>query len=329
MSGTSTNVPICHFPWAGLDFLVDADGSPVFIEANRASHMLGEYMQFFGNEKPFELVAGLMNRADGPPCLLWRRGDPLPDSDEDACFIGGHLSKYLDQPPVIGNVEDNQEPREEFMARDGRRLRPGSIFRWWYGLPWTYERSGVTVINPNCLWVTVRDKLHCSETLATAASFRVPRGFAVESAEDARRLLAEHRSLFAKGYVLKPRVGWGGHGVQVADAGDEPRAFGSSYLLSERILPERTDVRFWEARVFIMAGEYLGGLRHSGRSPLTNYWQGGIPGPLDDETTARLERPALEAVRLLDAAAEALHRLPQPPESPLAEVNYEGTGMNV
>ena len=84
--------PIRHYPWAGLDFLIDAEGAPVFIEANRASHMLGEYLRFFGNERPFELVAGLMNRAGGPPCFLWRRGDPFPDADEDACFIGGHLS---------------------------------------------------------------------------------------------------------------------------------------------------------------------------------------------------------------------------------------------
>jgi hypothetical protein len=329
LNGSSTHPPIRHYHWAGLDFLIDAAGAPVFLEANRASHMLGEYLYFFGNERPFEMVAGVMNRADGPPCLLWRRGDPYPDADEDACFIGDHLSKHLDRPPVIGNVEDNQEPREEFVARDGRRVRPGSIFRWWYGLPWTCERSGVAVINPNCLWVTVRDKLHCCETLAAAESFRVPRSFAVESAADVRRRLAENAPLFADGYVLKPRVGWGGNGVQVADAGDVPRAGGTNDMLSERILPPRIDGRFWEARVFVMAGEYLGGVRHSSRSPLTNYWQGGTAGPLDDETAALLERPALEAVRLIDAAAAGVHRLPHPPESPLTEVNYEGTGMRV
>jgi hypothetical protein len=318
-----------HYPWAGLDFLIDADGAPVFLEANRASHMLGEYVQFAGNERPFELVADVMNRAEGPACLLWRRGDPFPDADEDACFIGRHLSKHLDQPPVIGDVEDNHEPRDELTARDGRRVRPGSIFRWWYGLPWTYERSGVTVINPNCLWVAVRDKLICSQTLAAAESLRVPRSFAVESTGDVRRLLAAHQALFAAGYVLKPRVGWGGHGVQVADAGDEPRPIGGNYLLSERIRPTLNDGRFWEARVFVMDGVYLGGVSHSSRSPLTNYWQGGVPGRLDDKTTALLERPALEAVRLLDAAADRVHQLPQPPESSLVTVNYEGTGMSV
>ncbi|MGE5194746.1 MAG: ATP-grasp domain-containing protein, partial [Deltaproteobacteria bacterium] len=191
----------------------------------------------------------------------------------------------------------------------------------------TFERSGATVINPNCVWVTVRDKLCCSETLAGAESFRLPRSFAVESADDVRRLVREHANLFANGYVLKPRIGWGGRGVQVADSGDEPRAIGGHYLLSERILTPRIDGRFWEARVFVMAGVYLGGLRHSSHSPLTNYWQGGTPGPLDDETTARLEQPALEAVRFLDAAADMIHRLPQPPDGPLTEVIYEGTGI--
>ena len=127
--------------------------------------------------------------------------------------------------------------------------------------------------------------------------------------------------------MLKPRVGWGGHGVQVADPGQEPRTINADYVLSERIIPPRIDVRFWEARVFVMAGIYLGGLRHASRSPLTNYWQGGTPEPLDDATSVLLERPALEAVRLLDAAAERIHQLPEPPNSPLTNVVYEGTGM--
>ncbi len=327
MHSTETDQPIRHYLWAGLDFMIDRDGTPVFIEANRASHMLGEYVQLIGNERPFVLIADVMNRAPGPACLLWRQGDPFPDADEDACFIGRHLSKYLDQPPVIGNVEDNQEARDEFVARDGRHVRPGSLFRWWYGLPWTYERACVTVINPNCLWVTVRDKLCCSETLAGATSFRVPHGFAVDCADDVRELLAEQAGLFRDGYVLKPRVGWGGHGVQVADAVDEPRNFSGDYLLSERIIPRHDDGRFWEARVFVMAGVYLGGLRHSSRAPLTNYWQGGLPGPLDDATASRLEQPALEAVRRLNAAADKIHRLTSPPDSPLTDVIYEGTGV--
>jgi len=40
----------------------------------------------------------------------WRRGDPFPDADEDICFISRYLLKYLDEPPLIANVEDNSEP---------------------------------------------------------------------------------------------------------------------------------------------------------------------------------------------------------------------------
>jgi hypothetical protein len=97
--------------------------------------------------------------------------------------------------------------------------------------------------------------------------------------------------------------------------------------LSERIIPPRIDGRFWEARVFVMDGIYLGGLQHTSHSPLTNFWQGASPAPLDESTSARLESAALEAVQLLDAAAERIHRLPEAPNSPLTDVVYEGTGM--
>ena len=135
-----------------------------------------------------------MNSAAEPPCLLWRKGDPFADADEDACFIARHLTPFLDQRPLVCNVEDNQLERPELTARDGRTVRPGSLFRWWYGLPWSYERAGTLVINPNCLWVTVRDKLRCTESLKNARSFRVPRSFAVNTPEEAALLLEEHRT---------------------------------------------------------------------------------------------------------------------------------------
>lgn len=311
-----------HYHWAGLDFMFDRDGMPVFIEANRASHMLSEYLGFFGDERPFELTARVMNRAGGVPCLLWRRGDPFPDADEDACFIGKHLSAFLERSPVVCNVEDNQEPRETLVARDGAIVRPGSIFRWWYALPWSYERAGTAVINPNCLWLVVRDKLLAYQTLAQAATFRVPRAFAVESNAEAQGLLEARPHEFADGFVLKPRVGWGGQGVQVGDPGDLPLVAGPNYLLSERIIPPAADGAFWEVRAFVMAGEYLGGIRHVSRSPLTNYWQGGRPAALDAATSAALAPAALEAVQLIDEAAEAIDRLPEPPASVLTQVVY-------
>ena len=322
MTTPAPGLSVPHYLWAGLDFMLDRDGTPVLLEANRSSHMLGEYMEFHRDERPFERVAEAMNNAGGVPCLLWRRGDPFPDADEDACFIGHHLSRYLHTRPVVCDVEDNQEPRTELLSREGKWIRPGSIFRWWYGLPWSYERSDVLVINPNCLWVTVRDKLTCCRTLADAEHFRVPRCFPVENADQAAEIVRSHASLFEAGYVLKPRTGWGGYGVQVANAGDTPQEVPPGYLLSERIIPPAREGRFWDIRVFVMGGVYLGGVQHSSATPNTNYFQGGRADPLDAATAARLELPALEAVRLLNAAADLVHQRPSPPDSPLTAVVY-------
>jgi hypothetical protein len=310
-----------HYLWAGLDFLIDAEGRPTLVEANKSSHMLGEYLRFFADERPFELIAARMNARPGTPCLLWRKGDPFPDADEDACFIARHLTPFLEQPPVVCNVEDNQRERPDLTTRDGRTVQPGSLFRWWYGLPWSYERAGTLVINPNCLWVAVRDKLRCTESLRAARSFRAPRSFGVESPEEATLLLEEHREVFADGYVVKPRVGWGGYGVQIAEPGERPRLFAGAYLLSERIRPQPWQGRFWDVRAFVMDGQYVGALRHASASPNTNFYQGGEPSRLDDATTALIEPAALEAVQLLDAAAEQIHRGPIP-QTALTHVEY-------
>ncbi len=122
--------------------------------------------------------------------------------------------------------------------------------------------------------------------------------------------------------MLKPRVGFGGHGVQVAAATDMPQAFAGNYLLSERIQPQLKEGEFWDVRVFVMAGQYVGGVLRSSTGAVTNVFQGGRVARLDERTTAMLERPALEAVALLDREADRIHNLPQPPQSELTAVDY-------
>lgn len=329
--------------------MLDEHNSPVLLEANRSSHMLGEYRELVGDARPFEITAAAMNAADGPPCILYRASDPLPDlttipspeEDEDVTFIHRQLHPYLRQPAVIGNVEDNaadaRGPADDrlFVARDGSRVRPGSIFRWWYGLPWEFERNGVLVINPNAVWMTVRDKLRCYETLQSATRFRVPRSFAVNTPHEVAPLLREHAELFSQGYVLKPRVGWGGQGVQVADRDEPPLPFTGQYMLCERIRPpsrlpshqtaNRPGIdraRYWDVRAFVFAGTYLGGIVHSSDQPVTNYWRGGKPGRIDAATSELIGPAAEAAVRLISAAATTVMTFPSPPNTPLTNVEY-------
>jgi hypothetical protein len=319
---TTTAIPVRHYLWAGLDFMFDQDGVPVLLDANRSSHMMVEYLEMFGNDLPFELVAGKMNEAGGIPCLLWRVTDPVAGAIEDACWIGEQLSRHLGREPVVCNVEDNQSPRDELTTRDGRVVRPGSIFRWWYGLPWSYERSGALVVNPNSLWTVVRDKLSYPRSFAGARHFRAPASFAVDGAEQAAELLRAHPDVFARGFVVKPRVGWGGFGVQVGEAGDTIVPFSGPTMLCERVRPPSDDGRFWDVRVFVMAGRYLGGIRYSSRKAVTNFHQGGVASRLDDALSDRLRRPALEAVALIDALAHEIHTRPDPPATPLVNVVY-------
>lgn len=317
-----TENPIRHYLWAGLDFMIDRDGAPVLLDANRSSHMMIEYLELVADQRPFALTAARMNGADGPPCLLWRRGEPRPDGGEDAPFIGRHLAKHLAVEPIICDVEDNQEPRTELVGRDGRTVTPGSIFRWWYGLPWTYERAGALVVNPNCAWTIVRDKASYPGHFAGSRHFRVARSFPVETRQQAVELIETHRDVFGRGFVLKPRIGWGGYGVQVGDAGDVIRPWSGDYLLCERVRPPLREGRFWDVRVFVMDGEYLGGIRYSSEKPVTNFHQGGTPSRLDDGLASQLHEAALEAVGRIDGLADALHRLPEAPQTPLVNVVY-------
>jgi hypothetical protein len=319
-----------HYLWAGLDFIFDEDYRPVLLEANRSSHMLWEYLSFYQDERPFELTAAAMNRQVGPACLLWRRSDPPFDGTlgrigvETASFIGHYLVKHLRSKPFICFAEDNQEERSVVTTASGGIIAPGSIFRWWYEAPWSYERAGTLVINPNSLWLTVRDKYACYRTLEGARTFGVPDVFPVASAEEFHACFEQREALFSRGYVLKPRVGWGGQGVQVMLPGERAdlSALHVGHLLSERIVPPRRTRQYWDVRVFVMDGQYCGGVVRSSDTPVTNVYRGGVAEPLTADLSARLEEPALEAVSMLDAAAAALHAFPTPPASDLVKVSY-------
>jgi hypothetical protein len=326
---------LSHYLWAGLDFILPADGPPVLLEANKSSHMLGEYLRFHDDEAPFERVARRMNEADGPPVILWRRSDPQPDADEDITFITRHLAPYLAEPPRLANVEDNADesvpPTEQpatILCRDGQRVRPGSLFRWWYGCPWRFERNGVLVINPNALWVACRDKLDGAAHLAGSSQVRSPWCTAVDSTEEIEVWLESEPARFANGYVVKPRSGWGGYGVQVAGPGEAPRRIGPGYLLSERVFPiprpgSRNAGEYWDIRAFVMDGQFVGGLVHVSQEPNTNYWQGGRVEALDPGVARRIAPAAEEAVRRIDQAAANIHRGPAQVGHPSTVVRYD------
>ncbi len=313
---------INHYLWAGLDFLVDRGGVPFFLEANRCSHMLQEYVAACGDDVPFRHAAAAMNEAGGTPCLLWRRQDLEPTEEENAAWIGARLSRHLRRPPAIALLEDNGEDGPELRTREGAWVRPGSLFRWWYPLSWSFERSGVRVVNPNAVWVAVRDKLASYGSLSGARCFRVPWSAAVASPAEAAEIIAGHPDHFAEGFVLKPRTGFGGHGVQVGTPGSVPRVVPENSLLCQRIVPRLEQGCYWDVRVFVMAGKFCGGLVRTSEKPVTNVFQGGRTGRLPEALAARLEPAALEAVQLLDTAAAAVHALPQPPDSPLVRVAW-------
>jgi hypothetical protein len=311
---------ISHYHWAGLDFMFDRGGVPFFLEANRCSHMLQEYVAACGDDEPFRLAAAAMSAAGGTPCLLWRRQDLTESDEENAAWIGSRLSRHLHRPPEIAFVEDNAEDREELRTREGTRVRPGSLFRWWYPLSWAFERSGVRVINPNAVWLAVRDKLASYGTLSGARHFRIPWSAAVADVREAAELMAGNPERFAEGFVLKPRIGFGGHGVQVGAPGSLPREVPANAMLCERIVPPLEQGLYWDVRAFVMAGKFCGGLVRTSEKPVTNVFQGGRTARLPDALAARLEPAALEAVGLLDKAAAAIHALPQPPDSALVRV---------
>ena len=153
------------------------------------------------------------------------------------------------------------------------------------------EGSGVPVCNPPRVIERTVDKVH-THLLLCRAGLPVPRGWAVESREEALAI-RERERLAGRELVLKPLFGSQGNGVRLMQT-DTVEAAGV-YYLQTRIDARRKE---WsDLRVFVVAGGARAAMRRHSRHWVTNRAQGGCcEAACIDRQTARLAEAAARAV---------------------------------
>jgi len=293
-----------HYVWAGLDFIVPDGDLPVLLDANKASHMLWEYLLLYRSDLPFRILAARLKGSASRPCFLLRRSDRPPGEPEDAAFVLSHVARHLDRPPHICYLESQANHGTTLLDAEGETVEPDVVFRWWYPLRSAFEHAGALVINSNALWTIVRDKMRCYRALQGAAAFRVPESYAVDNREELALVLSRNSAAFADGYVVKPRIGWGGHRVQVCDGGDLSGEVGPHFMVSQRIRPARDEwAPFWDVRAFVINGEFAGAVQYNSHRPVTNYHQGGLPTMPAPHVVELVRQASLEAVARIEKLA--------------------------
>ena len=284
-----------NFIYAGLDFIFDHKYRPWFLEANAAPGGAIDYLDVYGKNKILEKLANFMNRFENP-CVLVGRGS------SGSKWTADQLKKY-----TLVNLcpyKKNMNRKSTLIDRNGRIIHPGCIFRFNFRLSSAFERSGVAVINPNCVRETAKNKYH-TIAIAKKAGLRIPETHIIRNNKELKKLISGSH-IYDHGYVIKPVVGSKGQGVHVFSENERIFIVHHKELLEERIIPRLIHRKYWDTRIFVINGEVVGGIMRESIHRITNLSRGAKPEKLSEMLLRKVKKPSLRIVKAIDKEAERL-----------------------
>ncbi|RLI96056.1 MAG: hypothetical protein DRO99_05095, partial [Candidatus Aenigmatarchaeota archaeon] len=255
------------------------DGNHYFIEANSAPGVHGR-VSILGK------IADYMKKQGGVPCVMTSlkfRGHP----DYPKLWVPNTMKKFLPGMRLCYE-EHNKGRRKTLLDSDGNEFKPGSIFKNEGHVP-RYFEGRVPIINSRKVTVITKDKLRTYDAvLGHIPEVPVPKTFSVRSERGARKRMEKNPGAFRDGFVLKPVDGALGRGVRVYDSPDDSFGITHEMILQQRIIPRLRGGRYWDLRIHLLDGKFIGGIVRSSRKNVTNTARGGTAGPAPKDLTDRV-----------------------------------------
>jgi hypothetical protein len=280
-----------HYVFSGLDFVFDKKGNPWFIEANYFPGVKNMAELYDWDYILGELSNVLKKHPN--PCVLRPKRKNLK---WNSYLIAEKLRETIGVNVCF--AEDNLYSKDYLITDDGRKVKPGIIFR-----PDVYVNSylnkNTKIINSNIVRDTVNDKMLTINIVKNNTDVRSPRTFFVRNRNELKNIL--RMESIEHGFVLKPIDGSQGKGVCVLGEKDKkiPRITRKE-LVEERITPKLIHRKYWDARVYVINGKFIGGELRESRKRVTNISLGAKPYKLPKRIANILKEPSLKIVAAID-----------------------------
>ena len=287
---------------AGLDFVFDEKGNPWFIEGNTVPAALLYYEQVNGNLKPLEELARYMKRHGKNPCILTKYGKNTEYRRRDRWFYG-KMKQYLPNLRFCF-TEKNMGRKKKLIDVNHVEFEPSCILSRSHAaekITAHFEKK-IPVINPNPINMLVTNKLETIKVLKRYTSdVKIPRTFFVKNNKEFKVLMRENPEFFERGYVVKPLNDSCGHGVHVFSH-DEKFRIRRPELLEQRIKPKLKHRRYWDVRVFVVNGKFMGGVMRESLRRVTNISTGAKAYKIPKSILKKLKKPSENIVRAINRA---------------------------
>ena len=296
-------VRVKHFVYAGLDFIFDKNWNPCFLEANENADLTTHFKRLYKTDILFKKFANIVNRSGNNFCIATSRIKKKYDDDSNV-FLN-NIKKYLkDVESHIFIVENNRKRKKTLKTTDKKIIKPDAVFRWFYKFPKQFEKDGVRVINPNFVWHVTRNKMNTINAVTKAVNIRIPKTLLIRNQDQLKSNLRKYS--FSNGYVIKPVCSTMGMGVVVMKNKNLVPIKGLK-ILEERIEPELLyNKKYWDARIFVVDGYFIGGLVRASSNMVTNVAQGAGVFKIPKKLLRKVEKPSLKIVKAIDDEAERI-----------------------
>jgi glutathione synthase/RimK-type ligase-like ATP-grasp enzyme len=292
-----------NYVYAGLDFVFDGDEKPWFIEANGVPRTMYEFKQVYGNSLPIKKLAEKLDKIKGEKCIISDRGQRFRKNVENSLWMAKELNRFLEKPISICNYEDNLSKKNKLMDINGRFFKPSVIITWKHKIPKGISSDTCLIINSRKAAILVKDKIKTIEIIKKRTNVRVPATFLINNRNQLKKILIEKPWLFDHGFVVKPNNKTQGKGVYVLAPYEKIPRINGPELLEQRIIPDLEGRKYWDVRVFVVDGEFVGGIKRETVHRVTNISKGAKAYPIGKRLLRKLKKPALEVVKTIDIEA--------------------------
>ncbi len=241
---------------AGLDFIIDQNGQPFFIEANS---LPGFYKQQLTDDNKIQTLKKLFGRK-----LII-----LTPKEKKLTKRQINLMQSITETFVAYN-EDNHEQWKTIKDRKGKIHESGALLVWNNLTKKNFSKK-FRIINAQETCQLIKNKIRTAE-LMKQNNIPIPKTFAIENANEIPQILKENS---IKNYVLKPIFGSKGDDITFHQQSDKIQLPPRKMLLQEQIILKKLYNRYWDLRALVINGKYIGAIKRSSKSPATNISKGG------------------------------------------------------
>ena len=287
-----------NYFFAGLDFIFDKNNNLWFLEANYAPHGAKNIEKLYGKEKITKLIAKKMKREGGERCSIISRYCNPYDKTENSLWFANKLVKHIPGMRFCFS-DDNSKRTGKLKDIYGEFFKPDVIFRYNRPLTSAFEKK-ILVINSNKVRDVVNDKMLTLKIVGENTNINVPHSYYIKSVDELKKIIAKKKDLFKGGFVVKPTDQSQGRGVYVLNKGEKYPEIDKKKILEERIVPKLLHKHYWDVRVFVINGKFVGGEMRESRSRVTNVSRGGKSVKLPKRLFKLLKRPSLKIVKTID-----------------------------